>query len=100
MELIKDYDFTLEYHPSKANVVADALSWKPQGIADSLLIREWQALETLSEFDIHISTDSEGSHFGCLIVQPTLMSQIIEAQGNDDKFQRWFIKMSEKDLIN
>ena len=26
MEFLKDYDFTLEYHPSKANVVADTLS--------------------------------------------------------------------------
>ena len=26
MELLKDYDCTIEYHPGKANVVADALS--------------------------------------------------------------------------
>ena len=28
MELINDYDYTFEYHPAKANVVADALSRK------------------------------------------------------------------------
>jgi hypothetical protein len=28
LELIKDYDVTLQYHPDKANVVADALSRK------------------------------------------------------------------------
>ena len=28
MELLKDYDFELHYHPGKANVVADALSQK------------------------------------------------------------------------
>ena len=28
MELIKDYDMKLHYHPRKANVVADALSRK------------------------------------------------------------------------
>ncbi|KAA0041131.1 Integrase, catalytic core [Cucumis melo var. makuwa] len=28
LELIKDYDCTIEYHPSKANVVVDALSRK------------------------------------------------------------------------
>lgn len=28
MEFIKEYEFELKYHPGKANVVLDALSWK------------------------------------------------------------------------
>lgn len=28
LEFLKDYDFTISYHPDKANVVADALSKK------------------------------------------------------------------------
>ena len=28
LELIKDYNLEVHYHPGKANVVADALSWK------------------------------------------------------------------------
>ena len=32
IEYLEDYDFTLHYHPSKAHVVADALSRKPRGV--------------------------------------------------------------------
>ncbi len=31
LELIKDYDLIIKYHPRKANVVANALSWKFTG---------------------------------------------------------------------
>ena len=32
MELLKDYDITILYHPGKANVVADALSRKAKSM--------------------------------------------------------------------
>ena len=41
MENLKDYDFTLHYHPSKANVVVDALNRKSQGVLASMVSREW-----------------------------------------------------------
>ena len=36
MEYLVDYDFTLHYHPGKANVVADALSQKSRGVLASV----------------------------------------------------------------
>ena len=37
----------LEYHPGKANVVADALSRKSRGVLASVASREWLMLETV-----------------------------------------------------
>ena len=36
MKYLDDYDFTLHYHPSKVNVVEDALNRKSQGILASI----------------------------------------------------------------
>ena len=36
IEYLEDYDFTLHYHPGKANVVVDALSRKSRGVLASV----------------------------------------------------------------
>ena len=50
MDYLEDYDFTLHYHPGKANVVADALSWKSQGVLAIIASREWQMIKTVRQF--------------------------------------------------
>ena len=52
MEFLKDYDFTLHYHPGKANVVADALSRKSRRALASIASREWQMPETVGQFGL------------------------------------------------
>ena len=52
MEFLEDYDFTLHYHPGKANVVADALSRKSRGSLASIASREWRMLETVGQFGL------------------------------------------------
>ena len=37
LELIKDYNLEVDYHPGKANVVADALSWKSHQVEEESL---------------------------------------------------------------
>lgn len=39
MEYLVDYDFTLQYHPGKVNVIADALSWKRHAVLASVIVR-------------------------------------------------------------
>ena len=50
MEYLKDYHFTLHYHPGKVNVVVDALSWKSRGVLASIASREWQMLKIVGQF--------------------------------------------------
>ena len=45
MEYLEDYEFTLHYHLSKANVMVDALSRKSWGMLASVASQEWQRLE-------------------------------------------------------
>ena len=52
MEFLEDYDFTLHYHPGKANVVADALSRKSREALASIASREWRMLETVGQFGL------------------------------------------------
>ena len=79
LQLLKDYDFTLQYHTGKENVVADALSHKTHGFVASLMIREWRALEIMLNFNFWTTEIEEGQHFGCLIVQPIIIECILEA---------------------
>ena len=55
IEYLEDYDFTLHYHPDKANVVADVLSWKSQGVLASAASREWQMIEIMGLFGLRYS---------------------------------------------
>ena len=52
MEYLEDYDFTLHYHPSKANFVADALIRKSRGVLASVASRKWQMLEVVRKFGL------------------------------------------------
>ena len=82
MEFLEDYDFTLHYHPGKANVVVDALSWKSRGALASIASREWQMLETVGQFGLQYSEQIQGT-LGSLVATPSLLNRVIESQCQD-----------------
>src|SRR3954464_11671488 len=77
IELIKDYDLDIHYHPSKANVVADALSRLPCRL-NFMISKEQPSLHNELE-DFRMELVSEG-FLASIELQPTLISQIKEAQ--------------------
>ena len=78
MEFLENYDFTLHYHPSKANVVADALRRKSQGVLASIASREWRMLETVGRFGLQYHEQAQGT-LGSLMATPSLLRRVIES---------------------
>ena len=80
MELIKDYDMRLHYHPGKANVVADALSRKSH--VNTLMTGELpkELAEDLCELCLEIVPRG---YVAALEIQSTLVAKIREAQKTD-----------------
>ena len=93
MELLKDYDITILYHPGKANVVADALSRKA-GSMGSLthlkisrrpLAREVQALA--NDF-MRLEVLEKGGLLACVEARSSFIDKIKGKQFTDEKLIR------------
>ena len=87
MEYLEDYDFTLHYHPSKENVVADALSRKSRGVLVSMASREWKMLKVVEQFGLHSRGHAQGN-LESLVATPSLLSIMIETWGHDVEITR------------
>jgi hypothetical protein len=84
LELIKDYDLGINYHPRKANVVADALSWRSHV---SQLVVDSMPFELCEEFDklnlrIIVNTEAMKMELGS-----SLLQEIWRGQLEDEKIQ-------------
>ncbi|GJW51997.1 putative nucleotidyltransferase, ribonuclease H [Tanacetum coccineum] len=81
LELLKDYDTNIQYHPGKANVVADALSRK-SGMIAGIKVEE-EIIRDLERLDIELCVRGQNGFWASLRVEPNLISQIKAAQKDD-----------------
>jgi hypothetical protein len=84
LELIKDYDLEVHYHPGKANVVADALSRKAQCNCISIGTRVTTLCDELCKLNLEVIPSGELNYIS---VEPTLQEQIVRAQIEDKGVQ-------------
>nr|GEY99828.1 retrovirus-related Pol polyprotein from transposon TNT 1-94 [Tanacetum cinerariifolium] len=83
LELLKDYDTNIQYHPRKANVVADALSRKSGMIAGIKVDDE--IICDLEQLDIELYVHGQHGYWASLRVEPYLISRNKEAQKEDSE---------------
>ena len=92
MELIKDYDMKLHYHPGKANVIADALSRKSYV---NTLITEGLPKESADDLrELCLEIVPRG-YVAALEIQSTLLGKIREAQKTDKEIAEIKERMSK-----
>ena len=84
LELIKDYDLEIQYHPGKENVVADALSRRGQvnNITTHLMSQElcWE----MEQLNLGILNTMEAK---VMEVESTLQEEIHKGQESNEKIK-------------
>jgi hypothetical protein len=84
LELIKDYDLGINYHPEKANVVVDALSHRShvsQLVVDSM---PFELCEELNKLNLRMVANTEVME---MEVGSSLLQEIWKGQVEDEKIQ-------------
>jgi hypothetical protein len=81
LELLTDYDCTINYHPGKANVLTDALSRKiAQRMVAATFTTQRQILLDMERVGIEAAVGSMQTYLSNLTLKLTLMEQIKTAQ--------------------
>ena len=88
LELIRDYDCSINYHLGKANMVAIALSQKSFGFLAPLLTTQKEIINDLERMGIEIVMGDSQAFMASLTIQPTLIEKIKTLQVDDAQIVR------------
>ncbi|XP_070660544.1 uncharacterized protein [Malus domestica] len=88
IELLSDYDCTIEYHPGRANAVADALSRKTLARLNAIYDCHVPLLADLRSIGVELGMeDREEALLANFQVRPALIDRVLEAQMIDEETQ-------------
>ena len=88
IELLSDYDYMIEYHSGRANVVAAALSRKSQGRVNALYACRIPLLADLRSTGVKLGVEEkEEALLASFQVRSILIDRILDAQMNDEEIQ-------------
>ncbi|KAL0406326.1 UNVERIFIED_CONTAM: Transposon Tf2-12 polyprotein [Sesamum latifolium] len=94
IELLKDYDCTIDYHPGKANIIADALSRKTVDQLAGMICYNVEYLTALRAMNVHFSVGGD-LLLATMQVKPSLKDKIKDAQDKDPYLQKMKTKVQE-----
>ncbi|KAL2243565.1 UNVERIFIED_CONTAM: Retrovirus-related Pol polyprotein from transposon [Sesamum indicum] len=94
MELLKDYDCTIDYHPGKANIVADAWSRKTMDQLAGMICYNIEYLTALRAMDVHFSIGGD-ILLATIQVKPSRKDKIKDAQARDPYLLRMKAKVQK-----
>ena len=81
--MIKDYDRTIEYHPGKANVVADALNRRLKSSLSHMRLGYLPLLVDLRALGVILEAEDSRALLATFHVRPLLVDQILAGQSQD-----------------
>jgi len=88
LEFLKDYDVHFQYHPGKANVVADTLSNRSYQTLNCLLALPDALCKEFRRLELNMIIPGAKPMLCALDVQPTLVEEIRTAQATDPQLER------------
>ena len=95
LELIKDYDLQIHYHPGKANTVADALSRKSTGNLACLLTERNELLLDLERMEVEIVLHEHGGMLAAMSAHPAIIEELNKGNWRMNSSRKYMMRWKQ-----